>query len=183
MAVKRHFHLVFAVVLVLAVVAGFAAVEMYLSHGKSVNKENSDLGKPLPDAVFYDAADQKIELSAFKGKVVLVNLWATWCPPCVVELPALDNLQARLKDKDFKVVAIALDRSSITTVESFLRGRDITHLTPYWDKERQVPMKWRYDGLPTSFLLDKEGNVVQRFDGPYTWDKGDIADKIEAMLK
>lgn len=182
--VKHHFHLTLALGIVLAVIAGFFAVDGARRAPIVINKENDGgLGERLPDMEFYNAADQKITLADFQGKVVLVNLWATWCPPCVTELPALDNLQARLKDKDFKVVTIALDRSSIATVADFLKEKGIERLEPYWDKERQIPLKWRYAGLPTTYLLDREGKVVRRFDGPRAWDKPEIVDMMLATLE
>lgn len=137
----------------------------------------------LPEAYFYNEAGEKTRLNDFRGQVLLVNLWATWCPPCVVELPALDTLQAKLKDKNFRVVAISLDRTSATNVISFLKGRGIEQLNVYWDKDRQIPAKWQYSGIPTTFLVDAAGNVVETFDGPYEWDRGPVFEKISSFVK
>ena len=178
MAVKPHLQ---AWVLVAAAILAYGIVQ-YLHKNIEGNKEKPAIEQLAADAYFFDQGGRKLTLADFKGQVVLVNLWATWCPPCVVELPALDALQAKLRDRPFKVVAIAMDRSSVTTVASFLLERGIENLDIYWDQERQIPLKWKYDGIPTSFLLDEEGLVVERFDGAYEWDKGDIFDKIEGML-
>lgn len=147
------------------------------------NKENSVAVQLSPSTVFFDEAGQKMTLDAFKGKYVLINLWATWCPPCVVELPSLDNLQAKLKDKNFQVVAISMDRSDMATIMSFLQKRGIERLQPYWDKERQISMQWKYDGLPVSFLVDPDGNVLKSYEGSSTWDKGPLLDEITSYLK
>jgi thiol-disulfide isomerase/thioredoxin len=180
--VKPHFDMILSIALVLALVVGTAAT---LWRGKLEHMANpaAATAQSLPDTYFYDTSDRQVTLADFRGKVVLVNLWATWCPPCVVELPALDSLQAKLKDKNFKVVAISQDTSSLATITSFLQGKDVTHIDAYWDKDRQIPMKWRYDGLPVSFLLDADGRVVRRFDGPYAWDKGEMFAEISGMLK
>lgn len=132
----------------------------------------------MPAAGFYDAAGNKLTLQDFKNKVVLVNLWATWCPPCVAELPSLDALQAKLKDRDFIVVAISLDRTDMKTVTDFLQARGVEHLTPYHDRDRDIPLKWTYSGLPVSFLLDEEGMMIDQFDGPQEWHDGEVFERI-----
>jgi thiol-disulfide isomerase/thioredoxin len=180
-AVKRQMKAAVFILLLLALVAGGAAVKMFIDGQKAVNKEN--LVRRLPDIHFYDQNDRKVTLDDFKGEVVLVNLWATWCPPCVQELPALGTLQAKLKPRGFRVVAIAMDRSSILTVMSFLKEKDVTHLEAYWDKDRMIPQKWQYDGLPTSYLLDREGNVVGLYDGAQEWDKGLLFDRISKLVE
>lgn len=188
MAVKRNFDYILSIVLVVALVVGVTvALRRGPAHEAPVNKETPQTAqrpvKTLPDTWFFTADDRKVTLADFKGKVILVNLWATWCPPCVVELPALDNLQAALKDKDFKIIAISMDQAPISTVTGFLQGRDITHLDVYYDKDKQIPLKWHYDGLPVSFLLDKNGVLIQQYEGPQAWDKGPIFEKIAGLFK
>jgi thiol-disulfide isomerase/thioredoxin len=178
MAVKPHLQMW---VLVVAAILAYGTLH-YLNRHIPYNKEKPAVQQLAADAYFFDESGRKLTLRDFEGQVVLVNLWATWCPPCVVELPALNALQARLHDRPFRVVAIAMDRSSAAAVAAFLREREIEHLDIYWDQDRQIPLKWQYSGIPTSFLLDKDGRVVERFDGAYEWDKGDIFDKIERML-
>lgn len=137
----------------------------------------------LPNAIFFDRTDAPMTLADFKGSVVLVNLWATWCPPCVAELPSLDRLQGKLKDKKFKVVAISMDRSSAEKVRGFLRDRKIEQLDFFWDKDREISLKWKFKGIPASFLIDRDGNVIEAFDGERTWDEGVHFEQIQAVLK
>lgn len=138
---------------------------------------------PLADAVFYDVKGNPRHLSDFKGHVVLVNLWATWCTPCVVELPALEKLQAKLRDKKFSVVAISIDRDAPEKIQDFLKSKGIEQLDFYHDRDRQMPAKWQYAGIPTSFLIDGEGNVLHKFDGPYEWDEGSIFEAINKLTQ
>jgi thiol-disulfide isomerase/thioredoxin len=180
MAVKRDFDSMLTIALVVALVFGGAMMMRRHFHG-SVN--SAAAVTTLPEAYFSDNIGQHRTLADFKGKVVLVNLWATWCPPCVVELPSLDKLQAKLKDKNFKVVAISMNQPPLSAVTQFLDQKDITHLEVYWDADRQIPLKWRYAGLPASFLLDKDGHVVREFDGPQVWDSGKTFDEIGGLLK
>lgn len=142
----------------------------------------SQAGKTLPDAVFYDAEGRAVRLGAFAGEVLLVNLWATWCPPCVAELPALDSLQAKLRDKGLHVVAVSLDRKPLADVAAFLEERRVEQMKLYVDTDRQIPLKWQYAGVPASFLIGRDGVVIEQFDGPREWDKGEMLAKIEAVL-
>jgi len=146
--------------------------------------ENRAPWPPLPIVSFYDKSDKKVTLEDFKGKVVLVNLWATWCPPCIAELPALGRLQKALPPDKFTVVAISMDtKLPVKDIADFLNKHGAKSLAAYWDKDRQLPLKWKYDGLPTSFLLDREGNVVARYDGPYEWDRGDVLGVVREVVK
>lgn len=138
---------------------------------------------PLPHAVFYDAAGKDFTLEGFKGDVLLVNLWATWCPPCIAELPSLDMLQARLRDKGLKVLAISMDRKPVEEVSAFLAARRVEQLDVYIDRDRNIKLKWQYEALPVSFLVDRSGNVLEVFMGPREWTEGEVFDKIKAALQ
>jgi len=171
--VKRH---VLFFVFVAIALSSYVAVRAI----KSGN--HPDLPR-LPAISFYDKSGAKLTLDDFKGRVVLVNLWATWCAPCVAELPSLDRLQKALPEDKFKIVAISMDTTSMKTVADFLKKRNVKNLTVYWDKDRQVPLKWTYEGLPTSFLLDRDGNTVARYDGPEVWDNDPELKDIRALVE
>lgn len=143
--------------------------------------EKKDSLSRLPSLSFYDKSETKLTLDDFKGRVVLVNLWATWCPPCVAEMPSLDGLQKAIPSDKFAVVAISLDTTSMKTVADFLKKQHVKNLALYWDKDRQVPLQWKYAGLPTSFLLDRSGNIIKQYDGPANWDQGDVLKEIKAQ--
>jgi len=186
MSVKQQIP-VYLGVLAFAAILCYGIVPLILSHPVD-NKENNTeitIGKTLPPAYFFDAKGEKKTIAQdFRGTVVLVNLWATWCTPCVAELPSLDTLQKRLGGKKFKVVAINLDRPSKkggSLAKEFLVDKNIRKIHPYWDRERQIPERWRYDGLPTSFLLDKKGVVREIYKGPIEWDKPVMVKKIGKM--
>lgn len=142
----------------------------------------SAAGQTLPEVTFYDENGQAVTLADFKGEVLLVNLWATWCPPCVAELPALDTLQARLRDKGLHVLPISLDNKPVADVAAFLAERRVEQMKLYIDSGRQIPMKWVYAGIPASFLIDRNGVVFEQFDGPREWAEGEIFSRIESQL-
>lgn len=149
---------------------------------KVLHHQNQPVLTSLPEVYFYDKLDKKLTLADFKGKVVLVNIWATWCLPCQSELPALDNLQKLLPQDKFAVVAISVDISSIKDISDFLQKDHIKNLPVYWDKDRQLPLKWKYEGLPTSFLLDRDGGIIAPYDGPYKWDQEPLLGKFKELV-
>ena len=119
---------------------------------------------------FTDGETNPLTLADFRGKVVLVNLWATWCAPCVREMPTLDRLQAVLGSADFEVVAIAQDRKGFEVVTPFLHDRDIEQLSVYADSSSQATRAFGVLGLPASVLIDRAGNEIGRLIGPAEWD-------------
>jgi thiol-disulfide isomerase/thioredoxin len=137
---------------------------------------------PLPEGAaavsFLDGGRRPVRLADFRGKVVLVNLWATWCPPCVKEMPALDALQRRLGGPDFAVVAISQDAGGIERPKSFLDQRKLGALLPYLDARGAVAAALRGPGLPTSVLLDRQGREIARLVGAADWDSDAMVARI-----
>jgi thiol-disulfide isomerase/thioredoxin len=145
----------------------------------------SPIAPPLqsPVAPFEDSMGQQLTLDSFHGKVVLLNLWATWCPPCVAEMPALDKLQADLGGEGLVVVAVSTDAQGIKKSAPFYRRAGITHLDLYNDTRSALPQALNVTGLPISVLLDRDGHVVGRMEGPADWDSPDAKALIEHYLK
>mgnify|MGYP000340819286 CR=1 FL=1 len=123
-----------------------------------------------PDVPFFDANGKKYTLTDFRGKVVLVNIWATWCPACIVEMPQLDRLQARLGGKDFMVLTLSQDGGGIPVVKRFLKKRNLANLPIFIDRNRRLGKAFNQDLLPTTILLDAEGRERGRIIGPVEWD-------------
>lgn len=133
-----------------------------------------DKPHPISEVRFEDGRGQVLNLAAFRGKVVLLNVWATWCPPCRWEMPTLDRLQARLGGPDFEVVPLSIDRGGRTAVRRFYREIGITNLGIYVDKTGKATRRLRVLGLPTTLLIDREGRALGRLFGPAEWDAPDI---------
>jgi thiol-disulfide isomerase/thioredoxin len=136
----------------------------------------------LPAARFFDAEGQAQTLADYKGRVVLVNLWAVWCPPCVVELPDLDRLHAAMKGKDFKLLPIAVGKHEAQQIQTFFDDKGLDHLGVFIDSEREIMSKWPVGGLPVSFLIDRDGTVVEKFDGIRDWSSPEMMAKIKVLL-
>ena len=125
---------------------------------------------PIPDISFTGADGRALTLEDFRGKVVLLNIWATWCPPCVREMPTLDRLQARLGGPRFEVVALSQDRGGLTLVSRFFERLKLNHLEIYIDRTGRSRVALGVSGLPTTILIDRDGNEVGRMIGPAEWD-------------
>lgn len=125
----------------------------------------------LPALNITDKDGNAVDLARFKGKALLINLWATWCAPCVREMPALDRLQADMGTDKFQVVAISVDRAGVNEVGPFFEKAGIKHLPIYLDQKmtsmRAFPLK---EGLPLSILVDGDGREVGRLAGAAHWD-------------
>ncbi|MGH6959882.1 MAG: TlpA family protein disulfide reductase, partial [Dongiaceae bacterium] len=135
--------------------------------------------RPAPASAFQDAQGREIRLADFAGRVVLVNLWATRCAPCVDELPALDRLQAELGGDDFMVLALSLDHLGSEVVPPFLAKLGIEHPGIYLDPQRAIGRELGVEGLPTTLLLDRQGRIVGMLLGAAAWD----APEAKALIR
>ncbi|MFN4090847.1 MAG: TlpA family protein disulfide reductase [Alphaproteobacteria bacterium] len=142
----------------------------------------ADRPAPAPAITFTDGDGAEMTLADFRGKVVLVNLWATWCAPCVKELPDLDRLQAVLGGEDFEVLALSSDRGGAETVRPFLERLGIHRLAVYLDPPSAATRAFRPRGLPTSILIDAEGREVGRLEGIAEWDAPEAQDLIRFYI-
>jgi thiol-disulfide isomerase/thioredoxin len=126
--------------------------------------------EPAPAARFRDEAGNSLTLADFRGQVVLLNVWATWCEPCRAEMASLDRLQALLRDDGLRVVAVSVDRNGADKVREFYRGRGLKNLALYLDQERRTRSAFGVRGIPVTYLIDREGNLVGSLIGAADWD-------------
>ena len=138
--------------------------------------------RPVPELHFIDGAGQPRTLAEFRGKSVLLNLWATWCVPCRKEMPALDRVQASLGGPDFEVVALSIDRKGLPAVQAFYAELGLKELAIYVDELGRVASEAGALGLPTTLLVDAQGNEVGRAVGPREWDSPAAVAEIERRI-
>ena len=138
--------------------------------------------RPLPNIVFEDEKGQKRTLADFKGKVVLLNIWATWCPPCRKEMPTLDRLQRRLGGSDFEVVALSIDRDGVPEVRKFFQEIGVRALAVYVDRNAEAGFSLGIVGVPTTLLIDRSGQEIGRLAGPAEWDSPKVVETIRRYL-
>jgi thiol-disulfide isomerase/thioredoxin len=137
----------------------------------------------LPEFAFQDAAGRERTLGDWRGKVVLLNLWATWCAPCRKEMPALDRLQAEMASDRFEVVAVSVDRTGLQGARKFLDEAKIGRLALYADPTARLAVTLRAVGLPATLLIDADGREIGRLLGPAEWDSEDAKRLIRAVVK
>ncbi|MFO1157554.1 MAG: TlpA disulfide reductase family protein [Reyranellaceae bacterium] len=138
--------------------------------------------KPLPNLEFFGAGDQPMHLADLNGKARLINLWATWCGPCVKEMPSLDRLQSLLPKDKFVVLPISLDGPTKGKVAPFYKDQNLGHLGIYYDKGKTAMSTLGVTLLPTSILVDPSGRELGRLEGDADWDTPDGLALIKAAL-
>jgi thiol-disulfide isomerase/thioredoxin len=138
--------------------------------------DRSHKGKPAPDTVFHDPDGGDITLADFEGVPVLVNLWASWCAPCIKELPTLERVeQAQAKDGQFAVIAVSQDRAPKSSVDAFLANKGIARFAAFHDPEMALSGAFGVEVLPTTLLYDAEGREVWRYVGDLDWTGAEAA--------
>ncbi len=137
---------------------------------------------PAPLEVFQDLEGGPVRLADFKGQVVLLNFWATWCAPCIREMPALDRLQSILKAQGLRVAAVSIDRGGKEVVVPFAKKLALRDLPLYLDPKSSLARAFGVPGLPATFLIDKQGGVVRAMTGAAEWDSREAVALVRYYL-
>lgn len=136
----------------------------------------------LPDVEIQDFSDRPLHLSGFRGRALLLNFWATWCTPCVKEMPSLDRLQAAMPKDRFLVLPLSIDGPTKPKVEPFYRDQKLKQLGIYFDKGRKAMQALGVTLLPTSILVDPEGRELGRIEGDADWDMPESIALMKAAM-
>jgi len=134
-----------------------------------------------PTTVFRTEAGDEVTLEQFRGKVVMVNIWATWCAPCVKEMPSLDRLEALLGSDQFEVVAITLDRN-VEDARTFYDAHGLTHLKLYQERTLAIGSALGARGVPITVLYDVDGNELARLSNGAEWDSPEALALVREVL-
>jgi thiol-disulfide isomerase/thioredoxin len=137
-------------------------------------------GKPTPPLALQDLAGKHVDLASLRGRVVLVNFWATWCEPCIAEMPSISKLEEKQQGKPFEVLAVNYGESR-GKIESFLRKSGVkVHVL--LDPDQKAADEWGAKGLPMSFLVDANGKVRYWVFGERDWSGGESVKVVERLL-
>ena len=139
--------------------------------------------RPVPELRIQDDQGHDLTLADFRGRVVLLNVWATWCVPCRQEMPTLDRLQARLGGKDFLVMALSIDRKGVEAVRRFYHEVGVEKLAIYVDPSGKGSRSLAIPGVPTTLLIDREGREVARKMGETQWDSPEMVSLVERTMR
>jgi thiol-disulfide isomerase/thioredoxin len=138
--------------------------------------------KPAPELSFQDAQGNPLALADFRGQVVVLNLWATWCAPCRREMPSLDRLQAEHGGDRLHVLPLSIDRGGLEQIEAFYAETGIQHLKIYRDPKAATSRALGAFGLPTTIVFDRDGREVGRVLGPDEWDSAEAMAILEPLM-
>ena len=138
--------------------------------------------KNISNLTFKDHKEKEISFSDFKGKILLVNFWATWCAPCIKEMPSLDRLESKING-DFDVIAISVDRDGVEKVTDFFDENKISNLEKFFDIKNSLAKEMNLYGVPTSFFINKEGDLIGYYHGDMEWDNDTVINFINYLIK
>jgi thiol-disulfide isomerase/thioredoxin len=140
-----------------------------------------DPPRPLPPFVFTDASGREHGAADFRGEVLVINLWATWCPPCVAEMPTLDRLQAQVAGIGVRVLALSQDRGGAPVVARFYDQTGVRHLGIWLDPRGAAARALGARGLPTTLVVTRDGREAMRLVGEAAWDAPEMVRLIRAI--
>jgi len=174
-----------------ATAPGFAAGQVAAAGGTPSAPEGpfarnftfSDPPPPAPSEAFQTLDGAVVALGDFRGQVVLVNFWATWCAPCVKETPSLERLHLQLAEEGLAVLAVSQDRNGAAVVTPFLGRIDLQHLPVYLDPKGTLGRAFGVQGLPTTYVIGRDGRLLAALIGPAEWDAPAAVDFLRHFLR
>jgi peroxiredoxin len=144
--------------------------------------ESVAVGRPAPGFSIAGLDGRLVSLSDYRGKVVVVNVWATWCPPCVDEMPSLEKLYRELKDENFALLAVSIDSEGTAAVVPFMKKHGLT-FTVLMDSQATVQNSYKITGVPETFIIDKKGILVKKVIGSLDWASPDVLRYIRQLIR
>lgn len=176
---KNIYLLLVAALLPLMLAACNSNKEQQVSAAKPVGPVEN---KPAPDILLAAMDGSPLKLSELKGKVVLLNFWATWCPPCREEVPSMVRLNNIMSGKPFQMLAVSIDEGGKPAVESFLNSIGQS-LPAYIDPTTKAAKIYGITGVPETFIIDRNGIIAKKVIGPLEWDNKEVIDFLENLMK
>jgi len=143
--------------------------------------QTAEEGKPAPDFTLVDLAGQKTRLSDLRGKVVLVNFWATWCPPCREEIPSMANLNRIMAGKPFRMLAISIDQGGKTAVEAYF-SKSGKILPALLDTDGAISKLYGTTGVPETFVIDRKGVIIKKVIGALNWSDPEVVEFLNETM-
>jgi len=139
-------------------------------------------GSAAPDFTLKDLSGKPVQLSSLKGKVVLVNFWATWCPPCREEIPSMIRLNQVMQGKNFQMLAVSIDEGGMDAVQDFFKKRGVS-LPVLLDSDGQVARRYDTTGVPETFIVDAKGIIRKKVVGAMDWSTPGVIEFLEKMMQ
>jgi len=162
--------------LIFLIIIGVGIIVLLQTKDASFNlSEKSRLvkGVPAPNFTLPGLDGKTVSLADYRGKVVLLNIWATWCPPCVDEMPSMEKLHQELKGEAFKILAVSIDASGAKAVLPFMKKHKLS-FHALTDTKGAIKSLYQATGVPESFIIDKNGVIAEKVIGPMDWATPDV---------
>lgn len=156
------------------------AMNLFLTAGGHAAGFEARTAMPAPELSAHDLSGAPISLAAYRGKIVLLNFWATWCPPCQREMPSMERLRVKMTGRPMEIVAVN-SAETAKDVKAFLSKMKLG-FPILLDPDGGNTHRWKVFALPTSFLLDAQGRVRYVLTGPTEWDEGEALQNVESLL-
>ncbi len=172
----------------LVLVALVAMSTLAISTGCTKKSESPQAGavvketSPAPDVNVLSLKNEPLKLSDLKGKVVMLNFWATWCPPCREEMPSMMKLNTALAGQPFQMVAVSIDEGGVPAIEAFFKETGFI-LPTYTDPDGKAAKIYGVTGVPETFIIDKKGVLVKKVIGGFAWDSPDAISFLQNLMK
>lgn len=181
-AKKSNLRIILFIPIAIIALALFVTLQQKSPSTVKVDIPHTPNGPVAPDFLLPDLDGRMISLSANKGKVVIVNIWATWCPPCVAEIPSLDKLYTMFKDEGLELLAVSVDEGGKRTVDPFIKKKNIS-FPVLLDPDGRVSALYRTRGVPESFIVKKDGTIDNKIEGAINWTSPKIIEYFQKLLK
>ena len=157
--------IIFLIVILFGILILLQTKDSFYNPSSGSGPEN---GLPAPNFSLPDLDGQMVSLADYKGKVVLLNIWATWCPPCLEEMPSMEKLYQELKGEGFEILAVSIDESGAQDVLPFIKKHKLS-FPALTDSKGTLKNLYQTTGIPESFIIDKDGILVEKMIGPRNW--------------
>ena len=160
-----------SIILILILIIGIGVMILLQSNKSSFDlagKPRFKKGAPAPNFTLPDLNGKRVSLADYKGQVVLLNIWATWCRPCVEEMPSMETLYQELKGERFAILAVSIDESGADVVRPFMKKHKL-NFPALIDSAGTLKSLYRTTGVPESFIIDKQGSILEEIIGPRDW--------------
>ncbi|MGD2186287.1 MAG: TlpA disulfide reductase family protein [Desulfobacterales bacterium] len=162
-----------ATILVFLAVCGLLILFSLRQNNPYLNYSSLKTGRPAPDFTLPGLDDKMVSLSDYRGHVVLVNIWATWCPPCVDEMPSMEKLYQELKGENFEILAVSIDAAGKKAVAPFMKKYNLS-FPVLMDPDGSIQTLYQTTGVPESFIINQEGVLIEKIIGARDWATSEI---------
>ena len=168
----------------IAVIALYLFVSLQNNKPPAIEIESTHAqnGPSAPNFTLQDLDGRMVSLSDYRGKVILLNIWATWCPPCVAETPSIDKLNKMFEDEDFVLIAVSIDESGEKAVLPFMKKKNLS-FPVLLDPESRVARLYRTTGVPESFIIRKDGTIDSKVQGAIDWTAPKVIDYFQKLMQ